>query len=72
MTVSLLADRRRARPYGLEGGGPGHPGEDKLIRGDEETPFPSKGSGQLQAGDVISIRTPGGGGYGSDDGVSHD
>ncbi len=72
MTVSLLADRRRSQPYGLKGGGPGRPGEDILILGDEETPFPSKGSRQLQTGDVISIRTPGGGGYRSEDGNAHD
>lgn len=72
MTVSLLADRRRSRPYGLKGGEPGSPGEDRLIRGDEETPFPSKGSRQLEAGDVISIRTPGGGGYGSNHGDADD
>ncbi|MFB6286205.1 MAG: hydantoinase B/oxoprolinase family protein [Candidatus Bipolaricaulia bacterium] len=64
MTVSLLADRRRSRPYGLNGGEPGAAGEDQLSCNGDETPFPAKGSRQLQPGHVISIRTPGGGGYG--------
>ena len=72
MTVSLLADRRRSRPYGLDGGEPGATGADRLIQGDRETAFPSKGSRGLRPGDVISIRTPGGGGYGSTEGSEDD
>lgn len=71
MTISLLADRRRSQPYGLDGGEPGGPGEDRLIRDGREIPFPSKGSRKLEPGDVISIRTPGGGAYGSIDGDEH-
>lgn len=64
MTISLLADRRRYRPYGLQGGEPGAAGEDRLIHDGEETPFPAKGTMGLQVDDVMSVRTPGGGGYG--------
>jgi N-methylhydantoinase B len=64
ITFSLLADRRKTRPYGLAGGEPGAPGEDLLIKDGHETKLPSKGSVKLEPGDVISIRTPGGGGYG--------
>jgi N-methylhydantoinase B/oxoprolinase/acetone carboxylase alpha subunit len=33
------------------------------MRGDEEVNLPGKGSFELHKGDVLSIRTPGGGGY---------
>ncbi|MBS3813386.1 hydantoinase B/oxoprolinase family protein, partial [Candidatus Bipolaricaulota bacterium] len=61
---SLLSDRRRHSPEGLHGGKPGSPGEDRLIRSGEEQEIPGKVTLELREGDVISIRTPGGGGYG--------
>jgi N-methylhydantoinase B len=61
---SLLADRRKIAPYGLEGGGPGACGEDRLIRGGEVIRLRAKGSLELAAGDLVQIRTPGGGGFG--------
>ncbi len=63
-TLSLLTDRRRSRPYGLRGGEPGAPGQNVLIRNGHEYELPAKGVVELQPGDVVSIRTPGGGGYG--------
>ena len=62
--VTLLTERRRIAPYGLKGGAPGMTGENVLIHGEEQTRLPGKGSFVLQAGDILSIRTPGGGGYG--------
>ncbi|RLE35445.1 hypothetical protein DRJ24_02480, partial [Candidatus Acetothermia bacterium] len=35
-----------------------------LIRGTSEIPLPAKGTITLLPGDTVSIRTPGGGGYG--------
>jgi len=64
--VSLITERRRAAPYGLAGGQPGRPGANLLIRDDQERPLPGKGSVSLRAGDILSIRTPGGGGFGGD------
>jgi N-methylhydantoinase B len=64
-TVSLLTERRRLRPWGLEGGGPGAPGRNLLIRVGEERPLPTKGTFDVGTGDVIVVETPGGGGYGS-------
>ena len=61
--ATLLSERRRFSPYGLEGGAPGQCGENILIRGDEESKLPGKGIFELHKGDVLSIRTPGGGGY---------
>ncbi|MBM3145454.1 MAG: hydantoinase B/oxoprolinase family protein [Chloroflexi bacterium] len=63
--VTLLTERRVKPPYGLNGGQPGNTGENILIRGEEEIPLPGKGAIELQAGDILSIRTPGGGGYGA-------
>jgi N-methylhydantoinase B len=59
-SLSLLTDRRRHPPQGMEGGEPGAVGRNLL--GDEE--LPPKVSRELQEGDVISVETPGGGGYG--------
>ena len=63
-TVSLLTDRRKTRPYGLEGGEPGARGELGLIDGDDEEALPGKTSLTVREGRTLSIRTPGGGGYG--------
>jgi N-methylhydantoinase B len=62
--VTILSDRRKNPPYGLSGGRSGQCGENILIRGEKEIPLPGKGMVELKAGDVLSIRTPGGGGYG--------
>jgi N-methylhydantoinase B len=63
----LLSERRRGAPYGLAGGKPGQTGENVLIREGKESPLPGKGSFELQTGDILSLRTPGGGGYGKKD-----
>ncbi|MFQ6015738.1 MAG: hydantoinase B/oxoprolinase family protein [Anaerolineae bacterium] len=62
--VTILSDRRKFAPYGLLSGQPGAPGKNILIKGGEEHPLSSKVNLFAQSGDVISIRTPGGGGYG--------
>jgi N-methylhydantoinase B len=58
--MSLLADRRKNRPYGLYGGAEGAAGVNK-INGQT---IAAKGSHELKAGDRIRIETPGGGGWG--------
>ena len=58
--LSLLADRRRHGPRGAGGGGPGLPGKN-LINGEEVA---GKLTVSLQAGDLVTVETPGGGGYG--------
>ncbi|MGC9529230.1 MAG: hydantoinase B/oxoprolinase family protein [Candidatus Bipolaricaulaceae bacterium] len=62
--ASLLADRRRGRPYGLAGGRPGAPGEDSLQGPSGVAPLPAKATVDVPPGGVITIRTPGGGGHG--------
>jgi N-methylhydantoinase B len=59
-SLSLLTDRRRHPPRGIEGGEPGEPG--KNLLNDEE--LPPKVSRDVEEGDVVTVRTPGGGGYG--------
>ncbi|MBE0429926.1 MAG: hydantoinase B/oxoprolinase family protein [Thermoleophilia bacterium] len=58
--LSLLADRRRHGPRGAAGGAQGLPGRN-LINGRE---VDGKVTLSLNAGDVVTVETPGGGGYG--------
>lgn len=63
--VSFLTDRRHVPPYGVQGGQPGAVGSNHIIRDGAEYPLPAKGTATLQYGDTISLRTPGGGGFGT-------
>ncbi len=68
VTVSLITERRVSRPWGLAGGGPGAVGENWLLpQGDEERAerLPDKCTIRLEAGDVLRMLTPGGGGWGT-------
>jgi N-methylhydantoinase B len=62
--VTLLSERRKFLLYGLDGAESDKTGENLLFRCGEVIPLPGKGSVNLRPGDVLSIRTPGGGGYG--------
>ena len=62
--ASLLSDRRKIGPYGLAGGRPGARGMNTLIRGGKRRKLPSKISLRVEAGEVLRIETPGGGGWG--------
>ncbi|MBP1985975.1 hydantoinase B/oxoprolinase family protein [Halolamina salifodinae] len=76
---SLLADRQQHAPYGLEGGDEGERGaaylyEDAQAYAAEEDAgvsvgekLPQKSVHDLDPGSVVSIRTPGAGGYGDPD-----
>jgi N-methylhydantoinase B/oxoprolinase/acetone carboxylase alpha subunit len=67
VTVSLVTERRASQPWGLAGGEPGAPGENWLLpSGDEARArrLADKCTLRLQPGDVVRVRTPGGGGYG--------
>jgi N-methylhydantoinase B/oxoprolinase/acetone carboxylase alpha subunit len=68
VTVSLITERRSSRPWGLAGGGPGAVGEDWLLPGGDEARavrLADKCTVHLAAGDVLRLRTPGGGGWGA-------
>jgi N-methylhydantoinase B len=62
--VALLSERRAAGPAGARGGAPGAPGENVLVRDGVEERLPAKTTFAVRAGDVLSIRSPGGGGWG--------
>jgi N-methylhydantoinase B len=65
ITWARYGDRQRFAPFGLFGGQPGAKGEFVLNPDTPgERPMKSKGLDTLAAGDVISLRMPGAGGYG--------
>lgn len=59
-TVTLLTDRRVHPPWGSCGGMPGMCGFNTL----NGVPLPGKTVAQVKAGDILSVFTPGGGGWG--------
>ncbi|WP_380675846.1 hydantoinase B/oxoprolinase family protein [Salinigranum sp. GCM10025319] len=64
-TFSLLTDRTRSAPWGLFGGHSASPS--RFLRNpgtDHEEVLASKSTTELDPGEVVSVRTPGGGGYG--------
>ena len=63
-TFTVLSDRTSAGPAGAFGGLAGRVAEYVLIRDGEETRLPAKTTVSIEAGDVVSYRTCGGGGYG--------
>jgi N-methylhydantoinase B len=63
--VTILSDRRQSTPYGLAGGDPGKCGRNLLLRYGEERELPGKTHVDAEKGDIISIHTPGGGGWGN-------
>jgi N-methylhydantoinase B len=60
MRVSVMSERRRHPPRGEAGGGDARPGENRL----NGRRVPAKVQLELDEGDVLEIRTPGGGGWG--------
>jgi 5-oxoprolinase (ATP-hydrolysing) len=67
LSVSTLCQRRgEFAPYGLAGGSPGAIGRNSIrYRDGTSEDLPGCAQLNVQPGDVLVIRTPGGGGYGS-------
>jgi len=64
--VTILSERRKFPPPGFHGGHHGQPGENILLRGGyEEVKLAGKETLDVAVGDMLSIRTPGGGGWGT-------
>jgi N-methylhydantoinase B len=59
-TVTLLTERRRLAPRGAAGGGDGGPGRNLL----DGAGLAAKARASLAAGQVLTLETPGGGGWG--------
>ncbi len=65
MTASILSNHRRIAPFGIEGGGPGAPGVNRLLRRDGGSDsLAAAAEIGVEPGDVVSIETPGGGAFG--------
>ena len=62
--VTLLADRRTIGPYGARGGAAGACGSATLHHGESSETMPGKFRRRVDAGDTLTIETPGGGGWG--------
>jgi len=62
--VSLLSERRRRKPWGLSGGGPGQKGSNWLVARKGKKRLAGKCELKVKKGDRIRVETPGGGGWG--------
>jgi N-methylhydantoinase B/oxoprolinase/acetone carboxylase alpha subunit len=61
-----LTERRVYAPYGLAGGGTGAKGENTLNKANgEKIKLASKAELDVEPGDLLIIKTPGGGAYGA-------
>ena len=63
MRATILSERRTRGPFGLNGAGSGKPGCNTVIRPGGAETLAGKASLPVEAGDVLVIETPGGGGY---------
>ncbi len=63
-TFTIVSERCRHAPWGLMGGGPGEPSRHTIQRGNIVGGLPCKVSIRLRPGEKVTVRTPGGGGYG--------
>ena len=65
MTAVIVSSRRRFAPFGMAGGADGAVGDQWLERADgSRVALGGTDHAELAAGDVFTILTPGGGGYG--------
>ncbi len=65
VNLSVLSQRRKTGPYGLNGGEDGLPGCQKIVcKSGTEVQLKSIENINIEAGDRFIIETPGGGGYG--------
>ena len=67
VNATITSDRRERKPYGLQGGEPGQTGRNSLIHNGEEQTLPGKVTVNLDENDILSIETPGGGGWGKNE-----
>lgn len=66
MEANILSSHRETAPPGLEGGGSGRPGSNRIMRADgREEILPGVARTTLAPGDRLIIETPGGGGFGA-------
>jgi len=65
--VTVISDRRSRGPYGLQGGAAGRPGENLVQERRDAAPrlMPGKFQIDLREGAVLTVASPGGGGFGA-------
>jgi N-methylhydantoinase B len=63
--VTILSDRRKRGPYGLQGGENGAPGRGGVLTDGGYKELPSKTRVTIRRGERLRIETPGGGGWGT-------
>jgi len=63
-TFTVLSDRTKNAPWGLFGGHSARPARYVINPEEESRTVSSKSTTKLASGDVASVQTPGGGGYG--------
>jgi len=63
-TATLITERRIHAPPGVNGGDDGSRGHNRIQRDGVWQDLPGKATLELEAGDRLSIQTPGGGGFG--------
>ncbi len=67
MTVTVLSSHRETVPFGVNGGQPGLPGENSVVRSDGKIEvLEGNDETRMQANDVFVMKTPGGGGFGAE------
>jgi len=64
LQVTLLGQHQKYAPYGMKGGEAGKCGEHTLVSGNETSKLSGICSLKVKANDILTIETPGGGGYG--------
>ena len=65
MTVAIISNRRRVRPFGLMGGEAALPGENLILRRDgRREQLAATGRAEVDTGDALMVNTAGGGGFG--------
>lgn len=62
--VTIISERRKFAPYGIQGGRSGKKGRNILLSKGKRIVLNSKVNIKVQPGDILCIETPGGGGYG--------
>jgi 5-oxoprolinase (ATP-hydrolysing) len=70
MTAAVLSNHRRVAPFGLEGGGAGEPGRNAVMRAGSAALETLAATCEVfvQPGDQLQVETPGGGGFGPEQG----
>ncbi len=66
MSVGILSGRRDHGAPGVQGGGPGLPGRNRLLHDAQERILEGHARFEVQPGDILVMETPGGGGFGAE------